>query len=180
MNKIFKLTLILCLVCAITAGVLGVVNELTYDRIQEQNRIKTENAYKHVLLAQGYEDIGYEDVPGGIIDKISRGTGGEGYVVELTFSGAQGNITLAVGVDSQLLCSGISVISHSETSGLGAVAASSSEKGVEWRSQFVGQGADVAITKAGGHIEAISGATITSRSIAEAVAVAIDTVSNLG
>ena len=108
MNKILKLTLILCLVCAITAGVLGVVNELTYDRIQEQNRIKTENAYKHVLLAQGYEDIGYEDVPGGIIDKISRGTGGEGYVVELTFSGAQGNITLAVGVDSQLLCSGIS------------------------------------------------------------------------
>lgn len=180
MKKILKLTFILCLVCAITAGILGVVNELTYERIAEQNRIKTENAYKAVLAAEGYEDVGYEKGEGDIVDKVSRATGGEGYVVELTFSGAQGSITLAVGVDSELCCSGISVIKHSETSGLGAVAASTSEKGVNWRAQFVGQGADIALTKAGGEIEAISGATITSRSITEATAVAIATVSNLG
>jgi len=180
MKKILKLTFILCLVCAITAGVLGVVNELTYERIAEQNRIKTENAYKHVLLAEGYEDIGYVSGDGDIVDKVIRATGGEGHVVELTFSGAQGSITLAVGVDPDLLCTGISVISHAETSGLGAVAASASEQGVNWRAQFVGQGADVAITKAGGHIEAISGATITSNAIAEATAVAISTVANLG
>ena len=179
MKKILKLTFILCVVCAVTAGILGVVNELTYERIAEQNRIKTENAYKQVLVSEGYEDIGF-DADGTIVDKISRATGGEGYVVELTFSGAQGSITLAVGVDTELRCTGISVISHAETSGLGAVAASSSETGANWRAQFVGQGADVAITKAGGTIEAISGATITSRAIAEATAVAISTVADLG
>lgn len=180
MKKILKLTFILCLVCAVTAGILGVVNELTYERIAEQNRLKTENAYKQVLVAEGYEEIEFVKEDGSIVDKISRGTGGEGHVVELTFSGAQGSITLAVGVDSELLCSGISVISHAETAGLGAIAASTSEKGLVWREQFIGQGADVAITKAGGSIEAISGATITSRAIAEATAVAISTVANLG
>ena len=35
MKKILKLTVILFIVCAIVAGVLGVVNELTKDRIAE-------------------------------------------------------------------------------------------------------------------------------------------------
>ena len=180
MKKILKLTFVLCLVCAITAGVLGVVNELTYDRIAEQNRIKTESAYRAVLVSEAYEDIGYNKTEGDIVDKVIRATGGEGHVVELTFSGAQGSITLAVGVDTQYHCTGISVISHSETSGLGAVAASASEQGATWRQQFVGQGGDVALTKAGGAIESISGATITSNAIAQAVGVAINTVANLG
>ena len=33
MKKILKLTVILFVVCAIVAGVLGVINELTKDRI---------------------------------------------------------------------------------------------------------------------------------------------------
>ena len=44
MNKILKLTIVLFLVCAVVAGVLGVVNELTKDTIAEQQRIKTERA----------------------------------------------------------------------------------------------------------------------------------------
>ena len=35
MNKIVKLTIVLFLVCAIVAGVLGVVNAFTKDRIEE-------------------------------------------------------------------------------------------------------------------------------------------------
>ena len=51
MKKILKLTFILVLVCAIVAGVLGVINELTYERIAEQKRIKTEKAFAAVLPA---------------------------------------------------------------------------------------------------------------------------------
>ena len=40
MNKILKLTLVLFLICAIVAGVLGVVNELTYRRIDAQEQAK--------------------------------------------------------------------------------------------------------------------------------------------
>ena len=180
MNKILKLTLILFLVCAITAGVLGVVNEITHERIAEQNRIKTERAYAAVLASDGYEIVAFDKAAFPTVDLINRCTNGAGYVVTTTFSGAQGSITMAVGVDNDYKCTGISIIKHAETSGLGANAASSSEKGVNWRAQFVGQDENIAITKAGGDIEILAGATITSRSVANATAVAIRAVESLG
>ena len=180
MKKILKLTLILFLVSAIVAGVLGVVNEVTKDRIAEQNRIKTEKAYAAVLPASGYEKLELDTSAYTNIDSVSKAAGGEGYVVQTTFSGAQGNITMVVGVSPDYKCTGISIISHSETSGLGANAASSAEVGVNWRAQFVGEDKTVAITKAGGNIDALAGATITSRSVAEATAAAIVAVESLG
>lgn len=180
MKKILKLTLILFLVSAIVAGVLGVVNEVTKDRIAEQNRIKTEKAYAAVLPASGYEELELDTSAYTNIDSVSKAAGGEGYVVQTTFSGAQGNITMVVGVSPDYKCTGISIISHSETSGLGANAASTSDIGVNWRAQFVGQDKNMAITKAGGTIDALTGATITSRSVAEAAANAISVVESLG
>ena len=97
-----------------------------------------------------------------------------------TFSGAQGNIKMAVGVDNDYKCTGISIISHSETSGLGANAASSSEIGVNFRAQFVGQGEDIALKKSGGEIDALTGATITSKQVTKATATAIAAVESLG
>ena len=185
MKKILKLTFVLFLICAITAGILGVINELTYRQIAEQNRIKTVKAYSSVLKADDYEEIDFAaaGVPATInnvtIDKISRATNDSGYVVETTFSGAQGSITMACGVSEELKCTGISIIKHSETSGLGANAASASEVGVNFRQQFVGQDASVALTKAGGEIDALSGATITSRSVTAAAAASIEAVSLL-
>lgn len=180
MKKILKLTFILFLVCAITAGILGVINELTYERIAEQERIKTEKAYAAVLASDGYEEVDFDKDAFKTIDRINKCTNGAGYVVTTTFSGAQGKITMAVGVDNDYKCTGISIISHSETSGLGANAASASEVGVNWRAQFVGEGEDVAITKAGGNIDALAGATITSRAVANATGMAISAVKSLG
>ena len=178
-NKIVKLAVILFLVCAITAGVLGVVNELTYQRIADINTEKTTKAYKNVLPdADGFTalDITALKAAHPTIDAVSKANNGAGYVVESTFSGAQGSITMAVGVDDALSCTGISIIKHSETSGLGANAASTGKVGVDFRSQFIGQGEDIALKKAGGEIDALSGATITSRSVTAAVAESIKVV----
>ena len=180
MNKILKLTIVLFLVCAVVAGVLGVVNELTKDTIAEQQRIKTERAYAAVLASDGYTDVEFDKAANPGIDSISACTNGAGHVVTTTFTGAQGKITMAVGVDTDYKCTGISIISHSETSGLGANAARAAEVGVNWRAQFVGEDKTVAITKAGGNIDALAGATITSRSVAEATATAIVAVESLG
>lgn len=180
MKKILKLTLILFLVSAIVAGILGVVNLVTYERIEEQQRIKTEKAYAAVLASEGYEEVTFDKAAFPTIDLINKCTGGEGYVVTTTFSGAQGSITMAVGVDNDYKCTGISIIKHAETSGLGANAASASEIGVNFRAQFVGQDESVAITKMGGTIDALTGATITSRSIANATGTAIKAVESLG
>ena len=101
-------------------------------------------------------------------------------MVTSTFSGAQGNITMACGVDNDLKCTGISIIEHSETSGLGAVAASTSSDGVAFREQFIGQGTDIALSNSGGSIDALSGATITSNAVTNATATSIEAVAALG
>ena len=177
MNKILKLTFILFLVCAVTAGILGVVNELTKDRIEAINIENTNKAYQAVLAADGFTEIDFTasaNYPS--VKKISKANDDSGYVVETTFSGAQGMITMACGVDNDLKCTGISIIKHSETSGLGANAASAADVGVNWRAQFPGEGEDIALTKAGGNIDALAGATITSRTVTAAVAESIAAV----
>ena len=56
MKKIIKLALVLFLIAAIVAGVLGVVNELTKDRIAQIAAKKTAEAYAEVLKAETYDD----------------------------------------------------------------------------------------------------------------------------
>ncbi len=181
MNKILKLALVLFMVCAVVAGVLGVINELTYPVIDAQKQAKTAAAFSSIMKAERYDPIEFDDPDFPTVTSIHAADGGEaGHVVTSVFSGAQGNITLAVGVDRDLKCTGISVIEHSETSGLGANAASSGDVGVKFRQQFVGQDESIALSNAGGQIDALTGATITSRAITEAVATSIRAVKTLG
>ena len=179
MNKILKLALVLLAVSAIVAGVLGIINELTYPVIDAQKQAKTAEAFASVLKADRFDEIEFSNPDFPTVLTVHKAEG-VGYVVTSKFSGAQGNITLAVGVDNDYKCTGISVIEHSETSGLGANAASTGEVGVNFRAQFVGQDESIALSNAGGSIDALTGATITSRAITEAVATSIKAVKTLG
>ena len=182
MKKILKLTLILFLICAVVAGVLGLVNEVTWRRIEQIQTEKTARAYAAVLESEGYEDLEIEpyELNKVSINKIAKATNGSGHVVEVTFSGAQGNVTMVVGVDTDYRCTGISITEHSETSGLGANAASAADVGVNFRSQFVGVDENVALKKAGGEIDALAGATSTSRGVTNSAAAASLAVKALG
>ena len=83
---------------------------------------------------------------------------------------------MAVGIDSDMRCAGISIIKHSETSGLGEVAASSSERGVSFRKSFIGKDETITVHD----IDAITGATITSKAVAGRFAMCINAVKALG
>ena len=179
MNKILKLALVLLAVSAIVAGVLGIINELTYPVIDAQKQAKTAEAFASVLKADRFDEVEFDNPDFPTVLTVHKAEG-VGYVVTSKFSGAQGNITLAVGVDNDYKCTGISVIEHSETAGLGANAASTGEVGVNFRKQFVGQDESIALSNAGGSIDALTGATITSRAITEAVATSIQAVKTLG
>ena len=179
MNKILKLALVLLAVSVVVAGVLGVINELTYPVIDAQKQAKTAEAFSAVLKADRFDEIEFSNRDFPTVLTVHKAEG-VGYVVTSKFSGAQGNITLAVGVDNDYKCTGISVIEHAETSGLGANAASTGEVGVNFRAQFVGQDESIALSNAGGSIDALTGATITSRAITEAVATSIRAVKSLG
>ena len=176
--KILKLACILFLVCAIVAGVLGGIYNLTEERISLQRREKTNRAFASVLPADDYEPVKYDRTLFPTIDDIEKATDGSGYVVQTTFSGAQGRITMVVGVSDEsgdFRCTGISIINHTETSGLGAVAASKSERGQNFRASFIGKDDTIKFTD----IDAITGATITSKAVTNAVSTVIHAVESV-
>ena len=178
MNKIVKLTVVLFLVCAIVAGVLGGVNLITKDKIAEQDRIKTAKAYSAVLEASDYTDVDYDQATFTTIDRIVKADD-KGYVVTTTFSGAQGSITMAVGVDTDMKCTGISIISHTETAGLGATAAADTDAGRAFRDQFVGMSGSGSLV-VGKNVIAVSGATVSTKGITMGANAALAAVEALG
>ena len=172
-----KPAVILLLVAAVVALVLGLVDMMTRDRIEAIAEQTMNNAMQAVLPADSYEQLDV-DAPDDVDAAYSAGDAG--WVVQVTEVGSQGTVTLMVGVGSDLTCTGISVTDSSETAGLGAIASQQSTAGDNFRSQFVGQSGDVAVTKDGGAINAITGATITSRAICKGVTTALALCESLG
>ena len=177
MNKIVKLAVILFAVSAIVALCLGLVNSVTADRIAAIAAEKLAVAMEVVLPADEYTDVEYT---GGDaqVDFIKK-AGDKGYVVQCTVAGSQGTITMITGVDTTGAVTGISVLDHGETPGLGAIAGAVGEKGDAFRSQFAGL-TSAAVTKDGGSVEALTGATVTSRAVCTGVNAALEAVKAVG
>lgn len=175
-REIIKPGVILLAVAVAAALILGLVDLLTRDKIAAIAEQTATEAMQAVLPASSYADLGVED--DGEINAIYAAEGG-GWVVEVTESGSQGTITMMVGVDANLTCTGISITASSETAGLGAIASQASEKGEAFRAQFVGTSGTVSVTKEGGTIDALAGATITSRAICIGVTAALDACASL-
>ena len=174
--EMFRPGLMLLMVAAVAALILGLVNLMTAGRIADIAEATMNAAMQAVLPAPSYADTGVSDEE---IDAIYAAEGG-GWVVQVTESGSQGLVTMMVGVSSDYVCTGISITESSETAGLGAIAGQASEKGDAFRAQFVGQTGTVAVTKEGGEIDAISGATITSKAVCRGVTAAIAACQALG
>lgn len=168
-----KLALTLLIISAIVAGLLGLVNGVTADRIAALTAEKTAASMQTVLPAESYTELTYNGTDPNVV-AIYEAVGA-GYVVEVAPSGFGGAIDMVVGVQTDGTVSGVDIIKMSETSGLGANAAKES-----FRSQFVGKTGSVAVTKDGGDIDALTGATITSRAVANGVNSALAAVAELG
>ena len=173
-----RLALTLFIIAAVVAACLAGVNAVTKPVIDELNAQKTQEAIEKVLPG-GYEEeiTGYADASG-IVSKVYKGA--NGYALEVLPGGFDNTITMMVGVDFDGNVLGISIVSHTETAGLGAVAAENTTKGESFRSQFVGQSGSVSVIKDGGTLDAITGATITSRAICVGVNAALECVAQMG
>ena len=184
-SQILKLALVLLAVAAVIAFVLGAVNEITKGPIEQYLNGKRDAAYAMVMPGDGntYEEIdagSYANDPSNSITKLctAKDASGNdiGYVAETTFSGAQGMITMVIGLDSELTCTGIGITEHSETSGLGAKAADPTDP---FPQSLPGNGDGLKLSKDGGTIAAISGATLTSRAVVTEIQTVIDAVKSL-
>ena len=171
---ILRLTVTLLLICGAVAAVLAGVNAITKEPIAAIQEQKTQNAIAVVLPGVG--NVEKMDITGdtGIVNAVYASEAG--YAVEVAPSGFDGEVTMMVGVADGKV-TGISVISHTETPGLGAVAAANNAKGEAFRSQFVGQSGVLSV---GEQIDGMSGATITSKAVVSGVNAALEYVEKLG
>lgn len=172
---IARVALTLFLITAVVAAALAGVNALTADRIAAVKAENTRRAIEAVLPGGG-EEIPFTDSTGTVTKVYASNSG---YAVEVTPAGFGGAIDMMVGVDREGKVLGIRIISHAETPGLGASAASENAAGENFRAQFVGKEGTLAVTKDGGEIDALTGATVTSRAVTAGVNAALACVAGL-
>ena len=175
---VLRLAGILFLIAAVVAVALAAVNSVTAPIIQDLKEQKTQEAIEMVLPGGFNEEITDYVDESGLVTKVYKGD--NGYALEVTPSGFDNTITMMVGIDFEGNILGISIVSHTETAGLGAVAAATTSAGEEFRGQFEGMSGNVSVSKDGGEVNAITGATITSRAICVGVNAALDCVAGLG
>ena len=170
MKYILKLSLTLLLITGLVAAALAGVNAVTKDRIAAVQEEKINAAIGALFpdsasvrrLAEGE----YRDETG-TVTAVYAAQGG--WAIEVRPSGFGGEITLMVGVSSLSEVTGVQVISHAETPGLGAVAADKTAAGEDFRNSFVGHSGTLTV----GDIDALTGATITSQAVVDGVNTAL-------
>lgn len=161
MKQIVKLSCTLLIISAVVAGTLAGVNAITKPLIDKINWEKTQQAVEEVLPGGGEKlDITAE---GGVQAVYASEAG---YAVQVAPSGFGGNIQMIVGVSKEGNVLGVSIISHTETAGLGAVAAAKTEAGGAFRKQFSETDAPYTVGK---NIDGLTGATITSKAVSDGV-----------
>lgn len=171
--------MVLCLsaVCLICAAVVGVAYAVTKEPIDDAARAKTTASIAAVLPEfTGTPEQGSINVDG--VDYTYYKVDGAGCAVISSTSGFGGALKLMVGIASDGTVHNTTVLSHTETPGLGAKCATDEH--------FIGQfqGFDpkqksLTVKKDGGDLDAITASTITSRAYALAVSNAVKVFNKL-
>lgn len=191
MKEEVRYVVVLTLITVVSAAVLAAVSQVTAGPIAEARRAKTLNALKQVLPpfdnAPDQEmsvvsDVDPATLPAAKRDRLPQvypaRKGGElvGVAVRVTDpNGYAGDVTYMVGLKGDPVTPtviGYDVLSHKETPGLGTKL-----KDAPFKGQFEGlaypAAGDLKVKKDGGTIDAITGATISSRTATAAVNTAV-------
>lgn len=186
-NKIVHDAIILTAITLIAGFMLGLVHDITLKPIEAADYQKKQNAYKEVFQdAASFEeyadfdaeaatkaavDAGYtNDLVEGAQTALDASGNPIGYVITVTSTeGSQANITLSVGITSEGVLNGYAATAISETPGLGSKVVDP-----DFKAQFEGKSEEnYTVVKSApaseSEIESISGATISSRAVTNAV-----------
>ena len=187
MKQMMKDAMILFLITLISGAALGLVYEVTKEPIAQQEQKAKNEAYQNVFeAAEDFTELTEETYsPDALtafvkengfdasIDGVAQALSGDGsvlgYVITVTdHEGYGGDIQFSMGIRNDGTLNGISILSISETAGLGMNADS------VLKPQFENKKAELfSYTKTGAQsadqIDAISGATITTNAIVNGV-----------
>jgi electron transport complex protein RnfG len=175
MKNILRVALALTVVCVVAACALSVVHVVTKEKIAEEARKELKEALGVVFpKAETFTPLdlaAFGTLPESkdiqFLEAYEAQSGGErqGLVFKVASTGYGGPIVLLVGVDTKEgKITGLKVLEHQETPGLGSNVA---EAG--FLSQFLGKSLESPF-RVGEDVQAVSGATISSRAVARACA----------
>ena len=176
----------LMLITVIAGLLLGIVYTVTYEPIQAAQNAATIAAYKKVFPDAADFKENPDSFGNVMIDKVVDAVDASGNVVGHIINagskdGYGGLVSISVGIQSDnKTVNGIAFLTIAESAGLGMNA-----RDTDWYKQFNGKkGEKFTVTKAGDgeldndKINAISGATITSRAVTNSVNAALYFVNN--
>ena len=193
-KSMIKNALILFAITLVAGVLLGIVYQVTKEPIAYQNKLSQDKANQSVFAAAStFDDVATDesgalaavtDFTGVTIESVKEAKDASGsvlgYVIQVKSKGYGDFITYTVGITNEGNVNGISIISIAETPGLGMNA----EKVVV--PQFVDKAATVfgvakngQVTDPNTQIEAISGATITSKAVTNGVNAAVTYFNNV-
>ena len=173
MKKALNLMVVLTLTCVIAALSLALADRLTEGRIDAQKKAEKVASIRNVLPAFDNDPLEDKKEIDGQTFFIGKKAGKiTGIALEAEGEGYSGDIRIMAGIDPAGIITGIEILEQLETPGLGARIEDDS-----FRAQFRGKSLDnsklvegrLAVKKDNGDIDALTGATISSRGVTEAV-----------
>jgi len=186
MRKYIELPLKLFLITFVLGLILGVTYMYTKEPIEAQRAFQLTQSRQQAFPGAEFEEIPMEDwqdlapIEGAQIKEVFTATRqGEfsGYVVSVISKGYGGDMEIIVGIGADKHIMGLVLASHNETAGLGANATKD-----YFTDQFEGKFMPV-LSKDDPNsdqaIDALTGATITSRAVTEGVDSVVELIENL-
>ena len=171
-NSIFKIASNLMAACFVSGLVIGAVYYVTAPVAAEKAELMKQESMRELVTDAEV----FEEIPGRE-GWFAAKKGGEtvAYIVPSSSKGYGGAIKMLVAVTADAKVIDFSILEHNETPGLGDNA-----QKPDFRKQFAGKGADrlEVVKDPSNHenIQAMTGATISSRAVVKAVKAAVDDV----
>jgi len=157
-NKIYAVVFLTAVVL-ISASLLMAVNNVTSPKVKAQQEDKIKSLLSGIFPQMDTYD--YEDE----IYTVYQDDKEIGYAFLANGKGYGGEINILVGLDKDFIVKRVIIVSNTETPGLGSKITESS-----FTDQFTGlSSGDIFLKKNGGKIDAVTGATISSDAVVEAV-----------
>jgi electron transport complex protein RnfG len=190
-SSLRNMVLVLTLVCLGASAAVAVIYSVTKDPIAAAATAKTNKAIEEVVPA--FDNNPSEEVlniaadlqkPDETNKVYVAKKGGEivGYAIESTTKkGFGGAFSIMVGFTPDGKVYNTSVLSHSETPGLGAkITDKASHFITQWKDKNLTDGSvNISVKKDGGDIDAITASTISSRAFCDAMEIAANVFSNI-
>lgn len=143
----------LLLICAIIAGIVSFVYDVTLDRYEANIKATKEKAISQIF---GKEGLACDEVAKGVYTVQENGVL-IGYCVEAAGKGFGGDIQLMVGYDTEKNIMSVEIIGHSETPGVG-----DKVKNPDYLANYAGQSGELTLET---DVDKIAGASVSSRGV---------------